>query len=284
MEGGPESGMVTGGEIRSLELSNSPDTWRAWWADLARHRDVLFVLARKDFQTRYKRASLGIAWAVIVPLIQATVMAIVFSHVVRVGGGRGYGAYVMSGIIPFSYFSLVLMAGSTSIVDGSSFADKVWFPRVLLVVVPCLSSLPGFLVTTIALVGLIPVLGATYGLKTLLLIPGILLLVAFCCALSLVVSALHVYFRDVRFLVQAALMIWMYVTPIVYQVGVLHHLQSFVEANPLTGIVTIFHMATVGSHGPWHVPLAVSLGTTIVLLVVGLHAQRKHDRLFVDLL
>ena len=267
-----------------LEITSRPDSLRSWWLEVYRHLDVLIVLARKDFHTRYKRASLGLTWAVAVPVLQASIMAVVFSRVVRTGGGRGFGIYVMSGIIAYSYFSTVLNSGVTSLVDGSSLTEKVWFPRILLAVVPVLSNVVGLVVTSAVLLVVMPVLGVGYKPQLVLLLPGILLLAAFVTGLSLCVSALNVYFRDVKFLVLAALLVWMYVTPIVYPMSVLGGLKFIAEANPLTGVVSLFHMATVGSRGPWVVPLIVSLCTTFFLLVVGTEAHRRHDRLFVDLL
>ena len=267
-----------------LVIGNRPDTRREWFADLARHGEVLWILARKDFQTRYKRAALGVIWAVAVPLLQAAIMAVVFSRVIKTGGGPGFGIYVMSGILPYAYFSLVLTTGVTSIVDGSSLTDKVWFPRVILAIVPALSSLVGLLVGLVVMIAFMPVLGVPYRINLLLLIPGVLLLVAWTTSLAFLLSALHVYFRDVKFLVQAALLVWLYITPVVYPIGLLKQLQPIAEANPLTGVVAVFHIATVGSRGAWLVPLIVCLGTTLVLAVLGSEVQRRHDRLFVDLL
>lgn len=271
-------------ETAVLELTNRPDRPSQWRRELIQHRGVLLVLARKDFQTRYKRASLGVTWAVAVPLLQAAVMAVVFAKVVKTGGGHSYPIYVMSGIIPYTYFSGVLSSAVVSIVEGTGLTDKVWFPRALLVMVPVLANLVGLMVATAVLVAAMPVFGVSYSVRLLLLVPGIALLMAFTSALSLVLAALHVYFRDVRFLVQAALMVWLYVTPIIYRLSLLHHLQPFIVANPLTGIVTIFHMATVGSGGPWVVPVIVTLGVTGALLAAGYEVHRRHDRLFVDLL
>lgn len=269
---------------RTLQVTNRPDRLKSWWSEVYRHLDVLMILAQKDFHTRYKRASLGLTWAVAVPLVQASVMAIVFSHVIKRGGGPGYGIYVMSGIIAYSYFGTVLNTGVMSLVEGSGLTDKVWFPRILLPIVPVLSNMIGILVTTSCLIVIMPLLGATYGVKLLLLVPAVVLLASFVASLSIVLSALNVYYRDVRFLVQAALLVWMYVTPIVYPISALRHLEPLAIANPLTGVVTLFHMATVGSHGPWLGSLIVSIGATSGLLIIGTEAHRRHDRLFVDLL
>lgn len=269
---------------RTLDLTPSPEPFGRWLAEVWSYREVLDMLARKDFQTRYKRASFGVVWAVAVPLLQAAVMAVVFTLVVHVPGSHHFAVYVMSGVIPFSYFSTVVLAGTTAIVDGSSLTDKVWFPRVLLVMVPAISNLVGFAVTVIVLLAFMPVFGVSMGAPLLFFVPAIILLVAFTTGLSMVLAALDVYFRDVKFLVTAALMIWIYLTPILYPQGLLRGLGPWLEANPLTGIIVLFHMATVGSQGSWIRPVVISVIATAILLVVGVEAQRRHDRLFVDLM
>ncbi|HEX6395270.1 MAG TPA: ABC transporter permease [Acidimicrobiales bacterium] len=270
---------------RIIELTSGPDTRFTWLSDLRRHLDVLMVLARKDFQTRYKRASLGLAWAVVVPVFQGLIMAAIFSRVVKSAGGNGYADYVISGMFAFAYFSQTLGTAVTSIVDGASLSDKVWFPRILLVTVPALANLVGLAITFAFLLAALPLLGGRYSIHLLLLVPALLLLVSFTTALALVLSALHVYFRDVKFLVQAALMVWIYLTPVIYPISLVHRFAPFVIANPMTGIVALVHLATLGtSRGAVLVPLLISVGTTALLAIAGAEAQRRHDRLFVDLL
>ena len=120
--------------------------------------------------------------------------------------------------------------------------------------------------------------------RLLLLPAACLLLVAFTLALVEALSALHVYFRDVRFLVQAGLVMWFYVTPIAYPKSLLKGLATWVDLNPLTGVVTLFHMATVGGEDAWQRPVLIAVAVTVVLMVVAAEAQRRRDRLFVDLL
>lgn len=267
---------------RLLVIEARPATWAAWSADVWRHREVFGMLARKDFQTRYKRASFGVLWAVAVPMLQGLVLAVVFSRVARFGGGPGYGAYVFSGIVAFSYFSGTLATGATSIVDGAGLTDKVWFPRVLLAVVPGAANLVSLVVSIVVLIALIPVLDGELGLSLLFLVPGVALLIAFTTSLTLVVSALHVYFRDVKFLVQAALLVWLYVTPIIYNKDLLAGLAPWVDLNPMTGVVSLFHRALAVGDDALARPVAISAAMTVALLLVGLEAQRRHDRLFVD--
>jgi lipopolysaccharide transport system permease protein len=119
----------------------------------------------------------------------------------------------------------------------------------------------------------------------LLLAPGVVLLVIFSAALSLCLAALHVYFRDVRFLVGAALLVWFYLTPIAYPRHLLgSRLGTLIDFNPMTGVVILFHLATVGGDGPWLRALIVSVLATAVLAAAAVEGNRRHDRLFVDLL
>jgi len=265
-------------------LTAKPDRISDWLVDLRRHGEVLHILAVKDFRTRYKRAAFGVTWALAVPALQATIMAIVFAHVVKTGGSRSFPIYIISGVVAFSYFSSTLPVASTSIVDGASMTDKVWFPRALLPIVPCLSNLVGLLVTTAFIPAFMPVFGVNYSMAMLLVLPALGLLLAFTLALALVLSALQVYFRDVKFIVQALLMVWMYVTPIVYTQRLLGRFGALEDANPLTGIVTLMHMAFVGPQPQWLAPVCVSIGASVVLLVTATWAHARHDRLFVDLL
>ena len=267
-----------------LVLTAGPmSRWR-WARSLWEHRQIMAILARKDFKTRYKRASLGMVWAVALPLVQASTMIFVFSHFVRAGRGVSYGAFVLSGILAWSYFAVCTPAATTSIVDGTTLTDKVWFPRALLPLVPCLSGLVALGVSMVILLGGAPLLGAPLGARTLLLIPACLLLVAFTIALALVLAALQVYFRDVKFIANAALMVWLYATPVMYPQSAVGSLGPWLDVNPLTGVVTLFHLAITGSSSDWLVPLLVSLGTTGLLAVVATEVHRRHDRLFVDLL
>lgn len=267
---------------QTLTITARPEGILPWLRSLTEFRAVTWILIKKDFRTRYKRTSFGILWAVAVPAVQAGIMAVVFSHVVRTRTGVGFPVYVIAGVIAFSYFSSALPLATSSIVDGASLTDKVWFPRVILVLVPCATALVGFAVTAAIMIAIIPAFHVGYTWRLTLLAPAIALLLAFTLALSLVASALHVYFRDMKFIIQAALMVWIYVTPIVYYQSLLGHYSYLLDANPLTGVVDLFHLAVLGSGSALLAPVLVSVGVTTLLLTIGIWTHSYHDRLFVD--
>jgi lipopolysaccharide transport system permease protein len=267
-----------------LEIGADPTPLHTWLQSIWAHRAVLWILARKDFQVRYKRASLGVLWAVAVPLVQAAVLAIVFSRIVPVRAEVPFGLFVFSGVVAWSYFSATTQVSVSAIVDAAALTDKVWFPRGLLAVVPCMANLVGFAVSALALVALTPVLGGHLSAWLLVLLPATLLLILFTVALALVLSALDVYFRDVKFLTMAAFLVWLYLTPVVYPQEAVGQLGKWLDFNPMTGVVNLFHLAVLGPFEDWHRSVVVTVVATIVLLVIGAEIHRRHDRLFVDLL
>lgn len=273
---------MTATSARALDLDGRKAPVGAWARELWRCRDVLRALARSDFHARYKRASLGIAWAVLLPLLQAAVLTVVFSRVVRTGAGAGFGAYVLAGVTAWGYLSSTLGTGATSIVDGSGLTDKVWFPRALLPMAPAVANLVGLGISSGLLLLLTPVLRGHVGIETLWILPGLLLLVAFTVSLTMVLSALHVYFRDVRYIVQAALLVWFYVTPVMYPASALGGLRRFIDLNPMTGVVAFWHAAVVDVSGPWLRPVVTSVLVTLALVVAAVETYRRRDRLFVD--
>ncbi|HEY1523460.1 MAG TPA: ABC transporter permease [Solirubrobacteraceae bacterium] len=272
----------------TYSIGPEPRTRREWLLDQWAHREVLVMLARKQFHVRYKRALFGVLWAVAVPGIQAGILAAVFSHFVHTHQGYSYPAYVVAAVFGWSYYSQTLGTGSTAIVDGSSLADKLWFPRSVLVISECLAALPGLCISLVLLLILLPIFGVGYAPHTLFLIPAVLLLVAFCTSLTLCLSALHVYFRDVKYMIQASLLVLFYLTPVAYPQRRLGGLGPWMDFNPLTGVANMFHLAAVGRPDLWATNLprsvAVTGGVTIVLALVALEAHRRRDRLFVDLL
>lgn len=267
-----------------VDLQPGPATRWEWMRQMWEHRAILGILSRKDFQVRYKRATLGVLWAVAVPVLQGVVFTVVFSRFVPVEGDISYGVYVLAGILPWAYFSASLTLGSTSIVEGASLTDKIWFPRAILPLVVCGGGLVGLGISMGVLVAVMPLMGVDVTPRLALLVPACALLIAFTSTLSVVVAALQVYFRDVRFLVSAALLVWLYATPVLYQPSALGDLEQWLDLNPLTGIVQLFHVATVGDTGAITPAVAVSVLITAVLGVIGLEIHRRHDRLFVDLL
>jgi ABC-type polysaccharide/polyol phosphate export permease len=251
------------------------------WAN----RGLVRMLARKDFFVRFRRTSFGLVWSIGLPLVQAAVLAVVFTRVIRIQVGYNYGVFVFSGILPWTFFSGTLGSASTSIVDGQGLATKIYFPRALLPLVSVGTSLYGFIPGVLVLIGMAAVLGPGIGPHVWLILPATVLMVTLAAAFGLVFAALHVYFRDMRYILQAATFAWFYGSPILYPLDrVPDNLRPLIEANPATGMIQLFRGAIVGPSGDLAIPALVTVGWTLALLIAAGALYRRFDRVFVDLL
>ena len=266
----------------TLELTSEPAGVRTWARSVWGHRSVLRTLAAKDFKVRYKRASFGVAWAVALPLVQALVLAVVFSRLGLDTEGIDYLGYVLAGVTAWSFASVSFTSGTTAVVDGAALTDKIWFPRALLVLAPIGANLVG-LAIGLGIVTVVQLGRGQLGVDVVLVVPAVLVLVALATGLSLVTSALYVGFRDVRFVVQAATLLLFYVTPILYTPERLGGLADLLPLNPFAGAVGLFQQAFAGAT-VGGAELAGTLIWTVVLLVAGVVLHQRGDRTFVDLL
>jgi ABC-type polysaccharide/polyol phosphate export permease len=274
----------TAGKVTSFELHGewtSPGTLlREMWQT----RDLLRILARKEFFVRYRRAVFGLVWAVVLPLLQAVIVATLLRQFdLPFDVGTNYVVFVFSGMLVWTFFSSGAAAGATAIVDSTDLTTKIYFPRAILPLVRVLSNAYGLLLTIVIMLGMALVTGSGIGPEVLLLVPATLLLLAFTAGFTLTLSALHVYFRDTRYLVQAVMLGWFYATPVFYPVEAAKNFAAFVKVNPITGPVELTR-AAIGADAVLAEPVLWSVGFTVVFLLVGLLLHCRYNRVFVDLL
>ena len=278
--------MDAGHPGEGFELRGSPTPVLELLRGIWRSRDLLRTLARKDFFVRYRRTSFGLLWAVGMPLIQAAVLAVVFTQIVPIKTEGNYGVFVFGGMLPWTFLSGTVIAGSTAIVDGSLLATKIYFPRALLPLVTLGANVYGFVPGVGVLLVAAATLGEGISLDMWLVLPATLLMIAFVGSLVTLLAGLHVYFRDLRFIVQAAILAWFYGTPVIYPLDrAPGGLRAVLLANPATGMVTLFRasVSNTGTDG-LAIALASTVGWTLALLIAGLVLHTRRDRVFVDLL
>jgi ABC-type polysaccharide/polyol phosphate export permease len=269
-----------------LVLDGRPEPMGRYLRSLWLSRGLVRTLARKDFFVRYRRASLGVLWAVGLPLLQALVLTVIFTHDIKIRSGTGsYGAFILAGMVPWSYFAGSVNAASTAVVDGSGMASRIYFPRAVLPLIPVVSNLYSLAISLVILVCVCLALRVHLGVAVLMLVPAVLLLTLLAAAFALVNSALHVYFRDMKFLVQAMFTVWLYVTPVIYPLHLAPaSLRTALLVNPITGVVEMFRAATVGADPGWESSVAATAVAVAVIGGAAVLLHRRFDRLFTDLL
>lgn len=262
-------------------------------AAAASTHDPLFVLHHliaKDFKVRYRNMSLGIFWSLLNPLIMMTVLTFVFTQV-HGSEIRYYPLFLLMGYVPYNFFTLAWSSGTNSIVDNSALIKKVPFRREL---VPLSVVLANTLHYAIQLGLLLLAVAVVIGVnRHWIWMPVVMLLqVVFVCGASLACSALDVYYRDVRYIVESANLVLFWLVPIFYSFDQVP--QRFVwlfELNPIAAVVLITRRVLLDGASPG-VTLSLNysqLGTlwklslvSFTMLALGLWIFRSIQKNFSD--
>ena len=219
--------------------------------DVARRRDLLGMLVRRDLKARYKDSALGVVWTLVRPLVQLLVYYVVLGKFL--GAERGidnFAIYIFSGLVAYGLFSEIIASATNSILGNAGLVKKVYLPRAIFPLASIGSALFNFAMQLVILLAATLLTGA-FPLHADLAyaIPGLALLLLYGYAFGLLLSALNVYFRDVGYLVEVVLLLMLWASPIVYAwtfvrdalgPGVL--LEIYTD-NPVTLAVLAFHKA-----------------------------------------
>ena len=268
------------------EISREGRPLMADLAELWMYRDLLFLLIRRDIGVRYKQSALGVLWAVIQPLVLMLLFSVVFGRFAGLpSDGAPYPLFVLSGLLPWLYFSKALSGASDSLVSSSNLVTKVYFPRLILPISKTVSGLVDFAISF----GLLLLALAWYRV-----VPGwqLLLLPLFLCgamitafAVGVWMTALNVRYRDIGLLVPFVVQIWMYASPIAYSASLVPEPWRWAYSlNPIFGVVEGFRWALLGKAPPEPWPMALSFLIVMLLLFTGLAYFRRTERDFADII
>jgi ABC-type polysaccharide/polyol phosphate export permease len=275
---------ATTGDDRGFDLTAEPPSTRQVLVDLWRARELVLMLSRKEFFVKFRRTSGGVIWSILLPIIQASVMAVVLSQVVQFETGIGYPAFIYSGMIAFTFVSNGVVAGVGSVVDGSGLATKIYFPRLVFPVVVVGAGFYSLLPALAVLLVMGVIFDAHFGLHTLWLVPGLALLCLFTVSCAAVLGVAQVYVRDLRYVVAAGVQPWLYLTPVFYPLVAVGRYRSWIEVNPATGLIELFR-ASLGAADPgWGSAVGWTIGWSVALGILAIALFRRYDRVVVDLL
>jgi lipopolysaccharide transport system permease protein len=258
-----------------------PSDLRELWA----YRELLWVLARRDVQVRYRQTLLGAGWAIVRPVMTMLVFSVVFGRFAGIpSSGLPYPVFVFAGLLPWTFFSGAVGAAGASLVGSAGLVGKVYFPRLVLPLASIGVGLVDLLLAAVVLLGLMGFYGLAFTAQ-LLAVPLLLLLLATtAAAFGILVAALSVTYRDVQQLVPYALQVWMFLSPVIYPVELFpERWRWLLVLNPLTGLIGGFRAAFLGQ--PLDVAaIAVSSAASLPLLVVAVVVFQRSERRFADLL
>jgi lipopolysaccharide transport system permease protein len=257
-----------------------------WLSELWRYRELLYFLAWRDIKVRYKQAALGAGWAILQPLLTMIVFTLFFGRLVGVpSNGVPYPLFAYCALVLWTYFAGVLGLAGQSLLGNINLITKVYFPRVLM---PAANALSGLLDLAIGLVLLIPMM-AYYQVHpgwAMLWAPVFLLgLILLTLGSSLLLSALVVRFRDVKYAVPFLIQLGLFITPVIYPMSLIpRRFQALAALNPLSGIVEGFRASLFPATRLDPMLTAVSLISCVVVCIAGFVYFRSAERFFADII
>jgi lipopolysaccharide transport system permease protein len=254
-------------------------------ADLWSHRDLLIFLAWRDVKVRYKQTVLGVAWAVLQPLLTTVVFTILFGRLAHLpSDGAPYAIFAYAGLLPWNFFNNAVSNSSNSLVGNANLITKVYFPRLAIPGAAVGAALVDFLIAAAILFVMMPLYGVPFTLNLLMFPVLTLLTVLIAAGAGMWMSALNVKYRDVRYALPFALQIWMFVTPIIYPVSFIPaRWRWLLRLNPLCGAIEGFRDAILGRSFDWP-GLGLAAGIALVLLIYAACAFRRMEREFADII
>jgi lipopolysaccharide transport system permease protein len=248
---------------------------------------LLYFLVWRDLKVRYKQTLFGGLWAVLQPFLLMVVFSVFLGRISGISpAGIPYPLFAFSGLVPWTLFSSSLVSSSASLVGSANLIQKVYFPRLLLPIAAVGSYVLDFLIALGVLVLMMIWFGILPTAQVLWLIPVTILALATSLAIGILLSAVNVRYRDVRYAVPFLVQLWLFASPVAYSSEIVPpEWRAIFALNPMAGVVEGFRWALLGVGGPPPIDsILASTVVTIVALVVGLAYFRRVERTFADVI
>lgn len=263
----------------------------AWFridlVELLRYRDLFYFLALRDIKVRYKQTAIGVLWAVFVPVITMVVFTIFFGNFGQIASdGVPYPIFVYLGLIFWTFFSQALTNASNSMVGNEDIIKKIYFPKVLMPASSIFVTLIDFLVATAVLVGLMVYYQFWPQPLTIAIFPlCIVITYLFAFGFGLLLAAINVKFRDVRFVIPFFIQMLLFLTPVIYPTSIVAPEHKWIlQLNPMTGVIENARAVMLGTASVDWSAFGLAIVVTTVFFCLGVVYFRKTERYFADII
>lgn len=254
------------------------------WKEIKEYKDLIYFLILRDVKALYKQTVLGFSWAILRPFIKMIVFSIIFGGLAKIpSDGIPYPLFVYVGLVPWEYFSTSLTRSTSSLITGSGIFTKVYFPRLILPIVPCIAVLVDFVIA----LSIVFILMIYYGYAisiTIFYLPILMILMILTSAgLGMWLSALAIQYRDVPYGVQFLVQILMYAAPVIYPISWMpESYRIYLAIYPMYGVIEGFRGAILGQIAmPWDL-IGIGAISAIIMFISGAYYFKKKERIFAD--
>jgi lipopolysaccharide transport system permease protein len=249
--------------------------------DTLRYRELIWALALKELTIRYKRSALGFMWALLNPALLMLVLSVVFSTILRFPIPN-YPIFLLSALLPWTFFSQSLSYGVESIVGNADLIKKVSVAKLVFPMAAVVANIINFLLSLIPLALLIPLLHAPFHWTWLYLPIPVLALSIFTLGICFLFATANVYYRDVSHVIQVILSAWFYLTPIIYSLDFIPAKDQWLfKLNPLIYVINGFRLAVYYGQLPRGQSVVASFLCAFIALGIGFGLFRRYQDDFV---
>jgi lipopolysaccharide transport system permease protein len=255
-------------------------------ANLYHYRDLLWLWTGREIRVRYKQSLLGMAWAILQPLVLTVVFTLVFSRLVQVDtGGVPYPIFAYAALVPWTFFATSLSFGIPSLVNNLNLVGKIYFPREILPLASIGAALLDFGMASLVYAAMMVVYQIPLTVYVIWVIPLLALQIVLTIGVTLFGAALIVFFRDIRFVIPLLTQVWMYASPVIYPTSLVPPQYQFLYfLNPMAGIIDGFRRVLVYGQPPLAPAILLSTIVSTFLLLVGYITFKRSEPLFADLI
>lgn len=276
-----------------MEIRIKPKATWLWldWKGLLEYRDLIYLLVRRDFVSKYAQTILGPAWSVVTPLITALVFAVVFSKVLGVSTeGTPPQLFYLCGLLGWNYFNQTLTATSNTLRSNYQLFSKVYFPRLAVPIAIGFSNLMAAVIQLLTFGAVFlyvviqqPQIGARPDWTALALPLFYIQLGALALGTGLLMSSITAKYRDFQHVTPFILNLLMYITPVIYPLSQIPEKWRWLAAiNPVSPIIEGFRAALLGTNGFNLSHYGISVAVTLIVFVCGVSTYQRMARNFVD--
>ena len=253
--------------------------------ELVGARELLFAIASTSVRIRYKQSFLGIVWAVGQPLAQMALFTLVFSVFAKVPSeGIPYPIFAYTALLPWTFFSTGISSAASSIVGNAALITKIRLPTEVFPLGAIMARLIDFGISSAILLGMMLLYQVPPSVHMLWLIPLMVIQLLLMIAISLFLSAINVFYRDINFAVGLVMQMWMFGSPVVYPISIVpERYQRFYMLNPMASILGSYRKALLQATIPDVGRLGWILLVSIAILVVSYWFFKVQENKFADM-